>query len=192
MIKKLKKRVRKSTLFFLALAFMANSFAWFIYSNKVSGSITTGVKSWKINFKQDGADLTNNIEFKVDSIYPGMKDYSSSVSITNVGELTANINYELTYVRVFDEVYDNGSYSSSELLDILNSKYPFKFDFSIENPAVGTGQTTSFNFVLSWAYESGDDALDTVYGKKSASWKDSSSDKAQVEVKALVTASQKS
>ena len=67
MMKKLqliKKRVRKSTIFFLIFAFMANAFAWFIYSNKVSGTITTGVKSWKINFKEDGVDLTNNIEFK--------------------------------------------------------------------------------------------------------------------------------
>lgn len=71
----LKKRLRRRTLFFLILTLMANTFAWFIYSNKVSNNITTGVKSWKINFKQDGVDIVNNVEFKIDSIYPGMPDY---------------------------------------------------------------------------------------------------------------------
>lgn len=62
-LRKIKKRVRRSTLFFLFLTLMANAFAWFIYSNKVSNQITTGVKSWKITFEQGGSDLTSNVTF---------------------------------------------------------------------------------------------------------------------------------
>ena len=189
-IKLIKKKVRRRTLFFLVLVFMTNTFAWFIYSNKVSSSITTGVKSWKINFKQDGADLTNNIVFKVDSIYPGMNDYSDSVSITNVGEMTAHINYEITSIKVMDENYSSDNYTSLELLNILNTKYPFKISFNVENEEVGTGQSSDFVFKLTWPFESGNDELDTYYGKKSSAWKDSNTS-SEIEINVKVTASQK-
>lgn len=188
-IKLIKKRVRRRTLFFLVLALMANTFAWFIYSNKVSSSITTGVKSWKINFKQDGADLTNNVKFSVDTIYPGMNDYSDSVTITNVGETKAKVGYEITSIRIMDDSYDSDNYTSDELLEVLNN-YPFKLSFSVENDEVGTGESSDFKFNLTWAYESGDDALDTAYGKKSAAWKENNSDKAQIEVNVKITVSQ--
>ena len=186
----IKKRVRKSTIFLLIFALMANAFAWFIYSDKVSGTITTGVKSWKINFKEDGADLINDIEFKVDWAYPGMETYEKEVSITNVGQLKASLKYEITYVRIFDEVYSNDTYSSDEIISILNSNYPFKIIFSIDNEALGTGQTTNFGFKLSWPYESGNDELDTTYGKKADDFNDNYPEQSQIEVKAVVTAIQ--
>lgn len=189
-LKIIKKRVRRRTLFFLILVFMTNTFAWFIYSNKVSGSITTGVKAWKINFKQDGVDLTNNIVFKVDSIYPGMNDYSDSVNITNVGEMAAHINYEITYIKVMDEEYSSDDYTSLELLNILNTKYPFKINFTVEKDEVGTGQSSDFVFKLTWPFESGNDELDTYYGKKSSSWKETNSTP-EIEINVKIIAGQK-
>ncbi len=186
----IKKRVRKSTIFLLIFALMANAFAWFIYSDKVSGTITTGVKSWKINFKEDGADLTNDIEFKVDWAYPGMETYEKEVSITNVGQLKASLKYEITYVRIFDEEYSNTNYTSDEIINILDTKYPFKVVFTIDNPSIGTGQTTSFGFKLSWPYESGADELDTTYGKKAAAYKEENNSKSEIEIKAVVSATQ--
>lgn len=186
----IKNRVRKSTVFFLVFALMANAFAWFIYSNKVSGTITTGVKSWKINFKEDGADLTNNIEFKVDWAYPGMETYEKKVSITNVGQLKASLKYEITYAKIFDEEYSNENYSSDEIIKILDTKYPFKIKFTIDNQSIETGQTANFGFKLSWPYESGNDELDTTYGKKAAAYKESGNSKSEIEIRALVTAAQ--
>lgn len=186
----IKNRVRKSTVFFLVFALMANAFAWFIYSNKVSGTITTGVKSWKINFKEDGADLTNNIEFKVDWAYPGMETYEKKVSITNAGQLKASLKYEITYAKIFDEEYSNENYSSDEIIKILDTKYPFKIKFTIDNQSIETGQTANFGFKLSWPYESGNDELDTTYGKKAAAYKESGNSKSEIEIRALVTAAQ--
>ena len=186
----IKKRVRKSTVFFLVFALMANAFAWFIYSNKVSGTITTGVKSWKINFKEDGADLTNNIEFKVDWAYPGMETYEKKVSITNAGQLKASLKYEITYAKIFDEEYSNENYSSDKIIKILDTKYPFKITFTIDNQSIETGQTTNFGFKLSWPYESGNDELDTTYGKKAAAYKESGNSKSEIEIRVLVTAAQ--
>lgn len=142
---------------------MANTFAWFIYSNKVSNNITTGVKSWKINFKQDGVDIVNNVEFKIDSIYPGMPDYTNSLSITNIGETAANISYEVEEIKILDEFYNSDMYSSTDLINRLKDNYPFKMNFSINNQEVGTGQTSEFTFSLVWPYESGHDEADTYW-----------------------------
>ena len=100
-ISKLKKRIRKRTLFFLIIALMANTFAWFIYSNKVSNSITTGVRSWKITFDQDGQTLEQNVEFNFDDIYPGVNNQEKSIDITNNGEMKAYITYKLESVQIF-------------------------------------------------------------------------------------------
>lgn len=187
----LKKRLRRRTLFFLILTLMANTFAWFIYSNKVSNNITTGVKSWKINFKQDGVDIVNNVEFKIDSIYPGMPDYTNSLSITNIGETAANISYEVEEINILDEFYNSDMYSSTDLINRLKDNYPFKMNFSINNQEVGTGQTSEFTFSLVWPYESGHDEADTYWGKKSASFKEHYPDKEQIAIKVKIIAGQK-
>lgn len=187
----LKKRLRRRTLFFLILTLMANTFAWFIYSNKVSNNITTGVKSWKINFKQDGVDIVNNVEFKIDSIYPGMPDYTNSLSITNIGETAANISYEVEEIKILDEFYNSDMYSSTDLINRLKDNYPFKMNFSINNQEVGTGQTSEFTFSLVWPYESGHDEADTYWGKKSASFKEQYTDKEQIAIKVKIIAGQK-
>lgn len=187
----LKKRLRRRTLFFLILTLMANTFAWFIYSNKVSNNITTGVKSWKINFKQDGVDIVNNVEFKIDSIYPGMPDYTNSLSITNIGETAANISYEVEEIKILDEFYNSDMYSSTDLINRLKDNYPFKMNFSINNQEVGTGQTSEFTFSLVWPYESGHDEADTYWGKKSASFKEQYPDKDQIAIKVKIIAGQK-
>lgn len=187
----LKKRLRRRTLFFLILTLMANTFAWFIYSNKVSNNITTGVKSWKINFKQDGVDIVNNVEFKIDSIYPGMPDYVNSLSITNIGETAANISYEVEEIKILDEFYNSDMYSSNDLITRLKENYPFKMNFSINNDEVGTGQTSEFTFSLLWPYESGHDEADTYWGKKSAAFKEQYPDKDQIVIKVKIIAGQK-
>lgn len=187
----LKKKLRRRTLFFLILTLMANTFAWFIYSNKVSNNITTGVKSWKINFKQDGVDIVNNVEFKIDSIYPGMPDYTNSLSITNIGETAANISYEVEEIKILDEFYNSDMYSSTDLINRLKDSYPFKMNFSINNQEVGTGQTSEFTFSLVWPYESGHDEADTYWGKKSASFKEQYPDKEQIAIKVKIIAGQK-
>ncbi len=187
----LKKRLRRRTLFFLILTLMANTFAWFIYSNKVSNNITTGVKSWKINFKQDGVDIVNNVEFKIDSIYPGMPDYTNSLSITNIGETAANISYEVEEIKILDEFYNSDMYSSTDLINRLKDNYPFEMNFSINNQEVGTGQTSEFTFSLVWPYESGHDEADTYWGKKSASFKEQYPDKEQIAIKVKIIAGQK-
>ncbi len=187
-INKLKKRIRKRTLFFLIIALMANTFAWFIYSNKVSNSITTGVKSWKITFDQDGQTLEQNVEFNFDDIYPGVSDQEKTIDITNNGEMKAYISYKVESIQIFDEVYTIDNYSSLELENILKNNYPFKITFS-NDEEINIGDTASFKVSLTWPFESGDDEKDTYYGKKSFEFKQNSMEE-QIKIKVKIKASQ--
>lgn len=187
-ISKLKKRIRKRTLFFLIIALMANTFAWFIYSNKVSNSITTGVRSWKITFDQDGQTLEQNVEFNFDDIYPGVNNQEKSIDITNNGEMKAYITYKLESIQIFDEIYTIDNYSSLELENILKNNYPFKIVFSNDDE-INIGDTASFKVSLSWPFESGDDEKDTYYGKKSFEFKQNSMEE-QIKIKVKIKASQ--
>lgn len=189
-VKKLKKRLRRSTLFFLVLMLITNSFAWFIYTSKVSNSINAHVKSWLVTFDQDGNPLEDTVEFTIDSIYPGMKDFTDSITISNSGETTAYITYQVTSIKVFDEVLDTSSYTSDELISFLNTKYPFLLTFEVSDDEIETSNTSSFNVKLSWPYESGRDELDTYYGKKSYDFSQNYPEENQIEIVVKIKASQ--
>lgn len=189
-VKKLKKKLRRSTLFFLVLMLITNSFAWFIYTSKVSNSINAHVKSWLVTFDQDGNSLEDTVEFTIDSIYPGMKDFTDSITISNSGETTAYITYQVTSIKVFDEVLDTSSYTSDELISFLNTKYPFLLTFEVSDDEIETSNTSSFNVKLSWPYESGRDELDTYYGKKSYDFSQNYPEENQIEIVVKIKASQ--
>ena len=189
-VKKLKKKLRRSTLFFLVLMLITNSFAWFIYTSKISNSINAHVKSWLVTFDQDGNPLEDTVEFTIDSIYPGMKDFTDSITINNSGETTAYITYQVTSIKVFDEVLDTSSYTSDELISFLNTKYPFLLTFEVSDDEIETSNTSSFNVKLSWPYESGRDELDTYYGKKSYDFSQNYPEENQIEIVVKIKASQ--
>ena len=188
-LKQIKKRIRKRTLFFLALALIANSFAWFIYTNKVSNTITTGVRSWKITFDQDGHDLEEDLEFNFDDIYPGIAPQVKTIDITNNGEMTAYISYHIESVQIFDDLFTSEDHSQEELINILNNNYPFNLSFANSDTEITVGQTGKFSATLNWPFESGDDAADTYYGKKSYEFKQES-DEPQIKIVVKIKASQ--
>lgn len=188
-LKQIKKRIRKRTLFFLVIALIANSFAWFIYTNKVSNSITTGVRSWKITFDQDGQDLEENVEFNFDDIYPGIDTLVKQIDITNNGEMTAYISYQIESIQIFDETYTKDNYTQEQLINILNNNYPFKLSFINSDTEITVGQTGNFTATLNWPFESGDDEADTYYGKKSYEFKEESNEP-QIKIIVKIKASQ--
>ena len=188
--KKLKRRIRRSTLFFLVLALITNSFAWFIYTNKVSNSINTHVKSWMVTFDQDGNPLEDIVEFNIDSIYPGMNDFNDSITISNTGETTAYISYEVDSIKILDEVYTRENYSSEELINILESNYPFTITFNVTNEEITTGSEGIFSVNLVWPYESGDDIADTYWGRKSYEFVENNKDEKSVSIVVKIKATQ--
>ena len=188
--KKFKNGVRRRTLFLLVLALIGNVFAWFIYSNKVSNTINAGVKSWKITFAKDGTNLESEVVFNVYSLYPGMPDFNEKVEIKNSGEVAANINYELKSVKIFDQTFTSDEYTSSQLEDILLNNYPFKTSFIVDKPVVDINDISNFRVKVEWPYESGDDSLDTYWGKNAYDFKSNNPGSTQIEIKVKIVASQ--
>ena len=60
--KKRFRKVRLRTIFLLAITLASNSFAWFIYTTKVSSNITAKVREWNVTFDINGQSVEKTIE----------------------------------------------------------------------------------------------------------------------------------
>ena len=131
----LKRRLNLKSLLFFALLISFNSFAWFVYSNKVATGVDVHVKSWNISFEMDNEQLMEEVSFSVSEMYPGMDDYRDEIRIKNVGETDGKLTYELLSIRIMDTEYvvsDDG-YTSEELLNSLKNDYPFTIDVAADS-----------------------------------------------------------
>ena len=177
--KVVKKMFKLSHLLFIALLLTCNSFAWFIYMNKIDSDIDVKVKAWNVSFRFDNQTMSDYIKFDVRDIYPGMEDNKQEVSVTNDGEVAAKLYYEIVSVRIFDKTYsvNDGGFSSSDLENVLNQSYPFKINISSDKEVIdGKGGVAKFIVNVSWPYETLDDngelkdLDDTYWGNKAYSY----------------------
>lgn len=177
--KVVKKRFKLSHLLFIALLLTCNSFAWFIYMNKIDSDIDVKVKAWNVSFRFDNQTMSDYIKFDVRDIYPGMEDNRQEVSVTNDGEVAAKLYYEIISVRIFDKTYsvNDDGLSSSEIENVLNQSYPFKINISSDKEVIdGKGGAAKFIVNVSWPYETLDDngelkdLDDTYWGNKAYSY----------------------
>ena len=60
--KKIIKKVKFKTLFLLMITLASNSFAWFIYTTKVSSNISAKVREWNVSFDVNGENVEKTIE----------------------------------------------------------------------------------------------------------------------------------
>lgn len=160
------RKVRFRTLFFLALTLASNTFAWFVYSTRVSNNINAKVRSWHVNFIINGSEAAEEyIELNVDSLYPGMDTYTKTLTASNTGESRAQISYEVVTANVLGDdlvgIYEN----SDAIINRLRNDYPFKIDFNVSNPVIeASGGEATVSISVEWPYESGDDEEDTRWG----------------------------
>lgn len=167
--KKIKGKVKLGTLLMLMLTFSANSFAWFIYATKVDSGVTAHVRAWNVLFEVGEDEIEEYMNFNVSEIYPGMATYSDRVKVKNNGESSAKLDYEIVSISIFDDVYEvtsTGILTSDDLVNMLNNDYPFKISLRFSNSTIEPGMEEYFSLVVSWPYESGDDAVDTYWGNK--------------------------
>ena len=186
------KRVRIRTLIFLVITASATSFAWFVYSTKVSTGITAHIESWNILFTNSETELSEYINFDIPSIYPGMDDYIETIEISNMGEKSASIDYEITALRVLDTTYlIEPPITSDYIVDMLANDFPFHITFSLTNTTIdATHGTTIFTLSTVWPYESGNDALDTLWGNNAYIYQQNFSGNSSVSITVKITASQ--
>ena len=190
--KKRKRGIRTSTLFFLFLTLASNSFAWFIYSTKVSNSITAKVRSWHVNFNVGDDETTEEyIEVNIDDIYPGMQPFYQELKASNDGETDAKITYEVVSANVLgDDLIEKGM-SSSEILDSFKNSYPFIISISASSDIITAGGgEESITISASWDYDSGNDEEDTKWGNRAYDYHKDNPDLSSVKLLIKVSAIQ--
>lgn len=163
LIKKIK--LRHIMILIVLLAF--NTYAWFIYATKVSAGLNAYVTSWNVSFEAGESGATTNIVIDVDKIYPGMTTYTKIISVHNRGETAANLTYRINSYTLLGTTYqtDGATLTSDMLVTQLQNNYPFKVNVAIQNGnlVAGSGDGT-YTITVTWPYESGDDATDTLWG----------------------------
>ena len=179
-LKALKKRLKLRYILFIALLLVANTFAWFIYMDKISSDIDVKIKSWNVSFKLDNQNMTDYINFAVDEIYPGMTPYNQALSVTNDGEVDAQLFYEIVSIRVLDEYYttEDGETTEAQIKTIMRERYPFQIQITTNHQLISSsGGTAMFYINVSWPYESvnyhgeSNDELDTLWGENDHTFK---------------------
>lgn len=167
-LKFIKENIKIRSIVILIILLSFNSFAWFIYSTKVSGGLSARVSSWNIEFKNGEDQSETNMNFDVDRIYPGMETYVKELKIKNTGEITAKIIYNIKKIEILGQVYEvNETTTSEDLLNKLQIEFPFKLKFVVLNGVdLEENSSTSLTISLEWPFESGNDELDTLWGEK--------------------------
>lgn len=197
--KVIKKRFKLSYLLFMVLLLVSNSFAWFIYMNKIDSDIDVKVKAWNVSFRFDNQLMSDYIKFEIDEIYPGMRDNEQKVTVTNDGEVSAKLYYELVSIRIFDKTYEvsEGSMTSSELEDTINKNYPFKIKISSDKDIISAkGGVASFLVTVTWPYETVDDngnlkdKDDTYWGNKAYQYTKSNPETPCIQLNVKLSATQ--
>lgn len=174
-IKKVFKKVKLSTILLLFFLLSTNVFAWFIYTTKVDSNITAHVKAWDVSFTVGNTELSQQINFDITEVYPGMTPYHQKITATNNSETKAKFTYEILSASILGENFITGeNFTSLQLSQKLADDYPFKVLFSTNNELIDSnGGKGEFSLSVTWAYESGDDVKDTYWGNKAYLFKKS-------------------
>ena len=179
-LKAFKKRFSIFHLLFLGVLIAANTFAWFIYMDKVSSDIDVRVKAWNVSFRFNNQDMEDYINFSVDDVYPGMTPFQQALAVTNDGEMDAQLSYEVVSISVMGETFttEDGSMTEDELKTLMSERYPFKITITTNHSLIQKdGGTAIFYVNVTWPYESynsngvSNDSLDTYWGNQAYTYK---------------------
>ena len=188
--KKIIKKVKFKTLFLLMITLASNSFAWFIYTTKVSSNISAKVREWNVSFDVNGENVEKTIEINIDSLYPGMTTYTQTLTASNSGEARAQISYEVIRANILGDDLTSMNYSDIQIINYLRSYYPFSIDFHVSNDIVQSNSEETITISVSWPYESGQDEEDTKWGNLAYTYHSSHPDTPSIDLSIKITAYQ--
>ena len=197
------KKVKISHLIFLAVLLAANSYAWFIYVNNVSNRLDVHVRAWKVDFEDDG-QVVEEVNVEVNNAYPGMANFTKTVTAHNYSDLPATASYKVLYANIMGTEYysqegkaDAGlTYTASdptaaELEEMLTEDYPFTFGFNLsQTTLVALTGTADYTVSLVWPYESGDDEADTYWGVEAFNYKEDNPTEPSIKLKIKIYVTQ--
>lgn len=192
-IKRLIKKTKLRTLFFLVILLSFNTTAWFIFATKVDNSIGAKIVAWNVAFVTGEEELLEYVNFKIDSIYPGMTPQTQKIEVTNKGESIANLLYEIKSARILDNEYivDDNAITSSILLSSLVNDYPFKIKIGVSSEEIKPGENAYYYVTVSWDYETGNDEQDSYWGSMAYDFNENNHDKESIELDLVISAVQK-
>ncbi len=202
--RRIKKRVTFRTLFLLAITLIFNTYAWFLYITTVSSSITAHVEAWHVEFKVDDDVVEKELPIIVEHAYPGMQDIEKTIDIINGGERSADIQYVIKNVRIFDTLYvatdqlESGesipagaiTSTSSGLISKIQNDYPFAITITTSNGPIAASEQGSLTVTFTWQYESGDDVTDTNYGTEAYTYYQNNPESDAIEILLKLTVTQ--
>ena len=171
---KLYLRLNLVSIFFMVVSFISLTLAWFVYSGLTTVQTEVNVKAWYIEMKQNDKEVFNNITITMDDIYPGMEPKEEEVTIKNLGDSDAQVNYNIISARILDKDNYTAEDSATSLYveDQLAHKYPFHINIDLSKKYV-SAQTdeTVFKVSISWPLDSGKDELDSIWGNDAYQFK---------------------
>ena len=162
-IKKMKK-LNFTSVVFLVLSLISSTFAWFAFNNIVNHDMNIDIKAWNVEISEGDGSVSNKLDITLDGFYPGVESTSKTLTISNRGDIDSVVSYKINYLRIFDEVEDVRDQEA--LLDSLAHNYPFTFNFSLDKNILEKSDDAHFSYSISWPLDSGDDNLDSTWGKR--------------------------
>lgn len=161
-LQKSRKRMLLRSFLFALFLIGVNIFAWFTCVSKAGLQLEGNISSWDVEFNANGKPTTK-VDFYVSDMKPGMLDYSQKVIIHNLGEVSADVSYDIASLSIMgrDVVVSN----KDEIIKRLNSYYPFSVNLNIDSVIIQPQGYTNFSASLSWDYENQEKfyQLDSLY-----------------------------
>lgn len=161
-LQKSRKRMLLRSFLFALFLIGVNIFAWFTYVSKAGLQLEGNISSWDVEFNADGKPTTK-VDFYVSDMKPGMLDYSQKVIIHNLGEVSADVSYDIASLSIMGRDVDASN--KDEIIRRLISFYPFSVNLNIDSVIIQPQGYTNFSASLSWDYENQEKfyQLDSLY-----------------------------
>lgn len=143
-------------------------------------------------FEVHDEELVEHLIFNIDDVYPGMPNFTDYATVSNGGDCDGKLSFKIASIAIMGEKYvvDNMEYTHEDIMNMLVNDYPFKIEMSLTNDIVAPNSEESFVINVSWPYESGDDALDTLWGGKAYEYHANNPDKSSIEIDVLLEVTQ--
>ena len=161
-LQKSRKRLLLRSFLFALFLIGVNIFAWFTYVSKAGLQLEGNISSWDVEFNANGKPTTK-VDFYVSDMKPGMLDYSQKVIIHNLGEVSADVSYDIASLSIIGRDVDVSN--KDEIIRRLISFYQFSVNLNIDSVIIQPQGYTNFSASLSWNYENQEKfyQLDSLY-----------------------------
>ena len=192
---KIIKKIKLRNLIILVVLLAFNTYAWFIYTAKVSLDLTAHVSAWDVEFVSKEGGITSNMLIEVERVCPGMDNFEKIIEVNNRGEVGATLSYEIESLKIMGntlEVSETSGLTSEDIENKMKTEYPFKINIEKDDEGLvsGTGNG-SFRITVEWPFESGDDVKDTEWGNRAYEYYSLHPGENCIELKLILKATQK-